>query len=133
MGAREDIVKSKEELNRLNRELGFKRRDDGGTAPPNEGNHSNPPNEAPSGGSGGEQPGPADAGPPRFIGVNFDQRVAGLSGGSAIVVSDEAVSKIVDILLSELRSALDASHMAVARTHGRIDAQLPIPFEEPKE
>jgi hypothetical protein len=73
---------------------------------------------------------PPDPGPPRFLGVDLDNKLAGLAGGAIIAISEVAQRGIVDLLLVELRANMDRTLETVAATHAK-SAQLEIPFEEP--
>jgi hypothetical protein len=135
MSKAQEIVAAREELSRLNQELGF--RQDGPVllaGSPVSGGLENGSGTSQTAAVPPAQPEPqTDPGPPRFIFVNFDQNVAGLSGGAFIPVTPESSGAIVDILLRELRAHLDRTLSLVAATHTRKPdpAQIEIPFDAP--
>jgi hypothetical protein len=61
--------------------------------------------------------------------VDIEHRLAQLSGGAIIAISDNAGKKIAAILIKELRASMAASLAAVTSTH-KLD-QLEIPFGKP--
>ncbi len=137
-----ELEAARRELEAVNRQHGFRRgeptADQGGSDGPkaNEPSAVQPPAaNSTQAGSGGETAGttPADPGPPRFIGVDIEHKLAGLSGGAIIPVSENAISKIVVLLLKELRTHMAANLAAVAATHAQSGdpSQLEIPFGKP--
>jgi hypothetical protein len=88
---------------------------------------------SPEGEGGGPNPGttPEDPGPPRFLGLDIEHKLVGLSGGAIIPVSDYAIAACVDILLGELKLHLTRSLGAVADTHGR-SVQLDLFKDSPE-
>lgn len=131
---------AQEELSRLNAELGYPRRDPqdsprGEIGGPTDGeNHAPPPADSPQGGSGGDPPGstPKDPGPPRFLVLDIENKLAQLAGGAIIPVDGEDVRACVHALLHSLRLHMAASYGAVATSH-KVESseQLEIPFGEP--
>ena len=124
-----DIEAARAELAELNEQLGFRRNKAPEPTPIAE------PMGAPENDAGDSAPaGPpaTDPGPPRFIGIDLDQRLAGLAGGAAIPISENAVGAIVDVLLGELREHLDRTLALVRATHVRKSdpAQVDIEFPD---
>ena len=135
MATGREVNAAREELARINRELGFPRRDGGSGDPKaNETSVADPPaansNHSSPGGEPAEGSTPKDPGPPRFLGVDLDNKLAGLTGGAIIPISDSAAKGIVDLLLVELRANMDRTLASVAATHANVN-QLEIPFGEP--
>jgi hypothetical protein len=123
-----ELDKARAELRRVN-EQHF------GRAPQDKGPGQPAPEEpAPAGNSQavGEDRSVPDPGPARFIGIDLDRKLVGLSGGGVIPIDDTAYGKIVDILLGQLQISLTRSLRTVAESHKHAGAleQLEIPFEE---
>lgn len=139
---RDELDAARRELDEANRMHGFRRSESstalsGGSESPraNESNVAQPPaTNSTQAGPGGETAGttPADPGPPRFLGVDLENRVAGVSGGAVFSISEKSYGKIVALLIGDLRANMAKSLAAVADTHKHKVAasQLEIPFEQ---
>ena len=118
-----ELAAMRAELDQVNEKSGFKRHDrDGGPAVAG-------PAEAPSPAEAKPEP-VADPGPPRFLGVDLERKLVGLSGGGVIAIDDATSKQIVDLLLVQLQLHLTRALGEVARTHGADPAQLEIPFPD---
>ena len=130
-----ELDRARAELARVNEAHGFKR-NERGTGPKEIGTNSDTPADNSSQGEGGgpTPATPADPGPPRFIGIDIEHKLAGLSGGGVIPLNDAAIGACVDILLGELKLHLARTLGAVADTHKRpIDhAQLDLFKDSPE-
>lgn len=142
LATREELEAARRELDAVNQQHGFRRSeptaDRGGSDGPkaNEPSAIEPPSaNSTQAGSGGETAGttPADPGPPRFMAVDIEHRLAQLSGGAIISIGEDAAKKLVAILIKELRASMAASLAAVAATHNHVAKldQLEIPFGKP--
>ena len=132
--SRAELDEARAELARVNEQHGFRHARDGGR----------PDSPAPSTGGGdvaeaegvpansGPPTAPVDPGPPRFIGVDLEHSLAGLSGGGWIPISPGGTEQIVAILLVALREHMQKSLGTIAASHKQAmdPAQLAIEFPD---
>lgn len=123
--------RAQEELEELNRRLGYERRvkdaprqevTDGGPDIPDEGSRN--------GAQPAQQPVPAeqgkDPGPPRFIGIDLENGLVGISGGAVIPLLDSARDEVITACLVSLRASLSTSYKTLAKNSGKDPNQLDL-------
>lgn len=132
--SRAELDEARAELARVNEQHGFRHARDGG--------RPGSPAESARGGETAETEGvpansgpptaPVDPGPPRFIGVDLEHSLAGLSGGGWIPISETGHGEIVGILLVALREHMQKSLETIAASHKQVvdPAQLAIEFPD---
>ena len=111
---RDDVLRAQDELAELNRRHGFKRNEGGSPSPPapDVDGHDEPA-ASPARDTPAEDPGP-----PRFLAVSLEQKVAQLSGGGLVPLDDTETHAIANILLTALKRSMAVAFSRVAESHG---------------